>query len=121
MFLAEIHGRLGNAALYYFILLAIWGLIRFARRGGVDSNYWGALVIAEILILAQGGLGAFLWYSGFRPERGIHILYGLVSGLVIPAVYVYTKGREARREMLIYGVVALFTVGLILRAITTAG
>ncbi len=121
MSLNVIHGNLANAALIYFAILVIWGLVRFARRRGVGSNYWGALVIAELLILVQGTLGALLWYSGLRPARGIHILYGLVSGLAIPAVYVYTKGREERREMLIYAVVALVAAGLILRAMTTAG
>jgi hypothetical protein len=118
---AQIHGQLATTALFYFAFLAIWGLVRFVRRQGVGPSYWGALVIAELLILAQGGLGAFLWYSGLRPARGIHILYGLVSGLAVPAVYAYTKGREERTEMLIYGVTTLVTVGLILRAITTAG
>jgi hypothetical protein len=121
MSLVEVHGNLANAALFYFAILAIWGLVRFARRQGVGSSYWGALVIAELLILAQGGLGAFLWYTGHRPGRGIHILYGLVSGLAIPAVYAYTRGREERAEMLIYGVTTLVTVGLVLRAMTTAG
>jgi hypothetical protein len=121
MSLTIIHGNLANAALIYFAIIALWGLVRFARRQGVGSNYWGALVIAELLILAQGGLGAILWYSGLRPARGVHILYGLVSALTIPAVYVYTKGREERAEVLIYGVVALVTVALILRATITAG
>ena len=121
MTLVEVHGRLANTALFYFIFLALWGLVRFARRQGLGPAYWGALVIAELLILAQGGIGAFLWYAGLRPERGLHILYGLVSGLAIPAVYAYTRGREERPEMLIYGVATLVTVGLILRAITTAG
>ncbi len=119
--LAEVHGNLANSALFYFLFIAIWGLVRFARRQGVSSGYWGALVIAELLILAQGGLGAFLWYGGLRPERGVHILYGLVSGLTIPAVYAYTKGREERAEMLMYGAATLLTVGLILRAVLTAG
>jgi hypothetical protein len=121
MSLTQIHANLGNAALIYFALLAIWGLIRYVRRNGVGSSYWGALVIAELLILAQGSLGAILWYSGLRPARGIHLLYGLVSALAIPAVYAYTRGREERSEMLIYGIVTLVTVGLVLRAITTAG
>jgi hypothetical protein len=121
MSLTEVHSGLSNAALIYFAILAVWGLVRFARRQGVGSSYWGALVIAELLILALGTLGAVLWYSGLRPGRGIHILYGLTSALTIPAVYVFTKGREDRSEMLIYGVVALVTVALILRAMVTAG
>jgi hypothetical protein len=111
MSLTVVHSNLANAALIYFAILAVWG----------SSSYWGALVIAELLILAQGTLGAYLWYSGLRPGRGIHILYGLVSALSIPAVYAYTKGGEERREMLIYAVVALVTAGLILRATVTAG
>jgi hypothetical protein len=128
MSLTVVHSNLANAALIYFAILAVWGLARFARRQGVSSSYWGALVIAELLILAQGTLGAYLWYSGLylwysglRPGRGIHILYGLVSALSIPAVYAYTKGGEERREMLIYAVVALVTAALILRATVTAG
>jgi hypothetical protein len=121
MSLTVVHSNLANAALIYFVILAVWGLVRFARRQGVSSSYWGALVIAELLILAQGTLGAYLWYSGLRPGRGIHILYGLVSALTIPAVYAYTKGGEERRDMLIYAVVALVTAALILRATVTAG
>jgi hypothetical protein len=121
MTLATVHANLANTALIYFVILAVWGLVRFARRQGVGSSYWGALVIAELLILAQGTLGAYLWYTGLRPGRGIHILYGLVSALTIPAVYAYTKGKEERRDMLIYAVVALVTAALILRATVTAG
>ena len=121
MTLVEVHGRLADSVFYFFLILAVWGLVRFAWRRGVSSSYWGALVIAEVLILAQAGLGAFLWLSGLRPERSIHLLYGIVSVLTIPGAYAYTKGREARAEMLVYGAITLVTVGLILRAITTAG
>ena len=121
MSLVQIHDSLANTALIYFAVLAIWGLVRFARRQAISSSYWGALVIAELLILTQGGIGAFLWYTGHRPERGIHILYGLVSALAIPAIYAFTQGREERSEMLMYSVATLVAVGLVLRAITTAG
>lgn len=121
MSLVEVHGRLSNTLLLYVILLAVWGLWRFIRREGVGSSYWGALAIAEILVVVQGLLGAYLWFiNSLRPERGaIHILYGIISALAIPAVYVYTKGGDERREMLVYAAVLLFTVGLILRAIST--
>lgn len=121
MSLVEVHARLANTLMLYVILLAVWGLWRFIRREGVGSSYWGALVIAEILVVAQGLLGAYLWFiNTLRPERGgIHILYGVISALAIPAVYGYTKGGDERREMLVYAAVLLFTVGLILRAIST--
>ena len=121
MSLTELHARLGNTAVYYMVIMAGWGLWRFFRKQGLDSNYWGALVIGEIIILLQGGLGAYLWLSGLRPGRGIHILYGVVSALVIPGIYAYTQGNEKRRVMLVYGIGLLILVGLILRAIMTAG
>ena len=121
MSLVDIHARLGNTALYYAIILALWGLWRVIRKQGVDSNYWGALLIGEILIILQGALGAYLWLSGARPGRSIHILYGIVAAITIPAIYAYTKGNQDRRVMLIYGVALLAVVGIIIRAIMTAG
>ena len=120
MSLPEIHARLGNTALYFIFVLGAWGLWRFFRKQGLDSNYWGALIIGEILILVQGCLGAYLWLTGLRPGRGIHILYGLVAAMIIPGIYAYTRGDENRRVTLIYGVALLITVAIILRAIMTA-
>jgi heme A synthase len=120
MSLGEIHGRLGFTALYFITILAIWALWRFFRKEGVNSNYWGALAIAEILVLLQGALGAYLWLSGLRPGRGVHILYGIVAALIIPGIYLFTKGDEDRRVMLIYGVGLLIMVGIILRGVMTA-
>jgi hypothetical protein len=121
MSLIEIHSRLGNTLLLYVAALAVWGIWRFIRRQGVDSSYWGALAIGQLLIMIQGLLGAYLWFiNALRPERGgIHILYGVISALAIPAIYVYTKGADQRREMLVYAAVLLFTTGLVLRAIST--
>jgi len=121
MSLVEIHGRLANTALFYFLLLALWGLWRALRKQGIDSSFWGALAIAEILIILQGSLGAILYFSGDRPGRWVHILYGVVAVLVIPGLYAYTKGESNRRVMLIYGITLLISVGVILRAISTAG
>ncbi len=121
MTLSEVHARLANTALFYFLLLSLWGYWRFFRKEGVNASYWGALAIAELLILVQGGVGAYLWLVGLRPDRGIHLLYGVVSAMAIPAAYAYTQGRSQRPEILIYGTAMLITVGLILRAVATAG
>ncbi len=115
-----IHSRLANTVLLYCLLLAGWGFWRYFRKQGMDSSFWGAAVIAEILVLVQGGLGVVLWAMSLRPGRGaIHVLYGVVSVLSLPAVYVYTRGGDKRREMLIYALVLLFMVGIALRAMAT--
>lgn len=117
----ELHATLANTSLLYFVFLAIWGYWRFFRKQGLDPSYWGALAIGELLLLLQSGLGAYLWFAiGLRPSRTIHVLYGVVSLMAIPAVYMYTKGGHDRAEMLMYGTTTLITAGLILRAFATA-
>jgi hypothetical protein len=120
MTLSEIHGRLSNAVLLYAIILGAWGIYGFIRRRGVSEGYWGALAIGELLILAQGLLGGYLWAQGLRPARGAHVLYGVVTALGIPAVYAYTRGREGRAENLAYGSASLLVALLAMRAIVTA-
>lgn len=117
---AVLHQGIANMAMLYFIALSIWGFWRFMRKKGPDSSYWGALVIAEILVVAEALLGAYLWLIGARPPRGgVHVMYGLLIPAVIPLIYAFTRGGDKRRESLVYGASLLFAVGLILRAITT--
>jgi hypothetical protein len=118
MSIVEIHGRLGNTALFYVVILAVWALWRFFRRQGVDSSYWGALVIGELLLLAQGALGGYIYLRGigYLERQFMHILYGMVSLLVIPAAFAFTRGDDRHRVMLVYGAALLFLFGIILRA-----
>lgn len=116
-----IHERIAITALYYFLIIALWGYYRFFRKQAIDSSYWGALVIAELLVIAEALLGGYLWISGLRPARGwLHILYGSLIPAMIPLAYAYTRGRAQRSEILVYGTVTIITAGLILRAIYTA-
>ncbi|MBX3045940.1 MAG: hypothetical protein KJZ53_09345 [Anaerolineales bacterium] len=119
-FVVRLHEGLGSTSLYYFLILSVWGYVRFFRKQGIDSSFWGMLVIAEILVILQCILGAYLWLEGSRPMRSIHVLYGIILPLMIPAAYLYTKGRSSRAEILIYATATIITVGLIVRAIYTA-
>ena len=65
-----IHGRLANTVLLYVLLMAVWGFWRFFRKQGMNSSYWGGVVIAEVVILIQGALGIFMRISGMIPARG---------------------------------------------------
>jgi hypothetical protein len=119
MSLSEIHARLGNTAMLYFLLISLWGYYRFFRNRGIDSSYWGALAVGEVLLLIQGLIGAYLWIVGIRPFRAIHILYGFVALIMIPGAFAYTKGEAGRAEILVYGTATLIGVGLLLRGIFT--
>ena len=101
------------------LIVSIWAFYRFFRRQGIDSSFWGALAIAEILLIAQLLVGIFLWTQGLRPPRTIHVLYGFLIPVMIPGAFFYTRGRVGRPESLVYATTAIITVGLLVRAITT--
>jgi heme A synthase len=100
-----VHDRLANTALLFCLFMTVWGFWRFFRKNGMNSSYWGAAIIAEFLLLLQGGIGFYLWIAGLRPDRGwVHILYGISLVLAVPLVYTFTRGRQDRPEMLLYAV-----------------
>lgn len=122
MTLVEFHARLANTTLIFVALMALWGFWRFFRRQGVSPSYMGALVVAELLILAQGLVGVLLWLGNATGRPGnVHWIYGFALALAVPLVYSYTKGRNERPEMLLYAVAYLIMIGLVLRAMVTGG
>jgi hypothetical protein len=120
--LTVIHAQLALTVLYFMIIAGIWGLASALRGNNVTSNYWGILAVGELLILAQAALGLALWLRNLRPERaGIHILYGVVSAITLPAYYAFSKGRDDRTASIIYGMLCLFVAVISLRARVTGG
>lgn len=118
-----IHNRLSVTTLLFMVALGLWGLWNFLRGEGMTGSYWGGLVVGEALVVAQGLLGVLLYVLGGAPARGIlHILYGVVTIISIPAVFSFTRGRSTRYETLIYAIIALFLAGVSIRArLTGAG
>lgn len=120
MSLPEIHVRLANTAMIYCGIMAAWGLWRFFRQQGLSGGYFGAVVIAEILLVIQGVIGMILWlWAGTNRPEYSHWLYGIVLLLSVPVVYAYTKGRQERPEMLLYAVAYIIMIALVLRAVVT--
>jgi hypothetical protein len=117
MSILAIHDGLGRSALLFTIAMAAWGLWRAARRQGVDSNYWGALVVIQILYVVQAVVG-FLTLAGtpVRPANtAMHILYGVVNLLLVPGIFLYTRGDDKHRSMLIYALGFLAMLGIFWR------
>jgi len=117
--MSTIHGLLANTVMLFMAVAGVWGLVSYARRRGVDGGYWGILVIGELLVLAQGVLGTVLLIGGEQPGRGVHIVYGFVAVLTLPAFYGFTHGRDDRRAALMYGLLCLFLAAIAWRAATT--
>ena len=68
MTIIDVHEGLYRATLIYCSLMAIWGFLRFFRGMGLSGGYVGAVVIAEILLLAQGVVGMVLVEHGEQPR-----------------------------------------------------
>ena len=115
-----LHERVGNGAPIFMILLGVLSLLNYIRGQGVDGNIIGALVMGELLMLVQVTLGLILWISGLFPASIIHFLYGSLTILTFPALWVYTQGATDRRSSLVWALAGLFMMGLALRAIGTA-
>lgn len=121
MFLTDLHCRVGLAVVFFSFALGVWGVLAFLRGLGVSGSYFGALIIGQVLILAQALVGVALLLTGQFPMDGLHLLYGIVIALAWAAVYVYTRGAQTHREMMIYAVMSFFVMGLAIRGIMTGG
>ena len=52
--MVTLHGGLARATVFSSLIMGLWALWRFMRREEASPGFSGALVIAEILYLAQG-------------------------------------------------------------------
>jgi mannitol-specific phosphotransferase system IIBC component len=115
-----VHQRLFLAGLLLALIVGIWGLLTYFRKGLASGGFRSTMVMTEILFVVEGLLGMALYVGGRRPHDVLHILYGVLLVIALPIGLSYTTGREARREPLVFGVIGLFMVGLAIRALTTA-
>jgi len=102
----------------YLGALGVWGIVLGLASSGPTPSYRGALVIAEIAIVAQGAFGLITWLS--RGPEWIHVLYGVALALTIPLAASFVRQGSPRRTALTLGVASLFAAGLAIRGITTA-
>lgn len=125
MSLDFLHGRLAVAMVLFAALASVYGLVEYIRNQGVSPNYWGIIVVGNLLAVGQGILGVILALGGGQPARGAtHLLYGVVALGWIPLIGfvsgLVNQEKEARRETLLVALVSLFQAGIALRALTTA-
>ena len=115
--LAEVYPRLLNTATLFTLALSVWGFLRFFRGEGVDGSYLGAVVIGEVSIVVQAFLGALYFVNGAPLDNpAMYLLYQICLLISFPAFYAYLQGRDSRREMLLWALMAFFVFGLTIRA-----
>lgn len=114
-----LHRGFFSVVLIYALMMAIWGIFLFLRGSNPSGAYLGALILAEGVAILQGIIGLVLVLQGHRPDDALHYLYGVVAVLVLPSAYLFSDSGTTRRDSLIFGVAALFLVGVAIRGATT--
>jgi hypothetical protein len=118
--IALLHSRLQLTISGVLVALIIWGLLS-AWRGRVGQGYLAAIWVAELLLVAQALLGLALLVAGGQPARvALHIIYGVVAVVCLPAALAYNRGRATRWEALVFAAACLFLLGVVIRAFETA-
>ncbi len=105
----------------YSAAAGVYGLVEYFRARPVTPAYWGLIVFGNLLALGQGGLGAWMALQGGRPTGGwLHMAYGAVAVLWIPAIQLLNRKRSGRDATLTCALVSLAEFVMALRAMATA-
>lgn len=115
----QLHIGLARASVMFSLIIGVYGFWRYFRNSGVSQDFWGVLAAGQVLYTAQALIGVVMLGLGLRPGRWVHLLYGILSVITLPGAFAYMRGRDSRREVLIYALVGLFMAGVSLRAIGT--
>ncbi len=125
MSLIEIHARLTTTATLFIGFIGLWALFFRFRSRPLDASWYGAAMIGELLLVAQVLLGAYMYYgqglSVALPRPFMHILYGIVSVITIPAAQSYFGQLEDEKvKAVAMAAACIFLWGILLRAAQVA-
>jgi heme A synthase len=120
-----LHNGLSRTATLFLLALGIWAIIQFLRNKPLGPSWYGAAVVAQILLVVQGLLGAWMYLFGGQgallARPFIHILYGIVAIIALPSAWGYFSNlNEERVQSLAMGLTCIFLWGIVLRSIGTA-
>ncbi|NJN17293.1 MAG: hypothetical protein HC822_13995 [Oscillochloris sp.] len=117
--IVRLHSSLQATITLTLLVLVGWGMLA-AIRGGVDRGYLGALAVAQLLLTAEAFLGLILFIAGGAPGRlALHLIYGAVAILILPAAWLWLRDHRGRRNALSYSAICLFLAGIAIRAFET--
>ena len=120
MSLIDIHSILSRAVAIYSLAMTLFALYRYLRREPIGSDYRGAILVGEGLIVVQGVLGGIMFFMGLRPANNLHFIYGGLTLLTWPAAFSFARNQEdERKETMVWMVASLILFAASLRALAT--
>ncbi len=118
--MTAVHAATSTSLLLLLLVCLGWSTLGLVSGRGVTPGLRGTYLIALGVAVAQLLLGLLLVAQG-RALSPIHALYGISTIAALAGAVVYGGRTTPQREVLIYALVALFSAGLVLRAVETAG
>jgi hypothetical protein len=121
MSLIEVHARLSETATLFIGFIGVWAFFFRIRNRPLDSSWYGAAVVGELLLVAQSLLGVWLYYGiglgAALPRPCIQNLYWIVSVVTIPAAQGYFGQLEDEKvKAVAMAATCIFLWGILLRA-----
>lgn len=121
MSIPEIHARLTNTAIIFIAVVGIWALFLRLRNQPLNGSWFGAAVIGELLLIGQVAIGIYLYLGmglGVALARPfLHMLYGIVAIVTMPAAYSYFSHLEDENiKTVAMAATCFFLWGILLRA-----
>lgn len=118
--LVDLHRRSGWWVVGIMGAVGVFGLILALLKRPPGRVFYTGLGLAVVAVITQVGLGLYGYSVIGRQPGNIHIFYGVVALFTLAFAYLY-RVQFARRPALAYGLLALFLMGVGIRAITGLG
>ncbi len=120
MSLTDIHAGLARSGTLFMIVLGVWAIVLRLRSRPLDGSWYGALAVGEVLLIAQFAIGWILYGQGLGdnlPRAFVHILYGAVAVITLPAAYAYlSKLEDENVKSILFALGCFFLMEVVIRA-----
>ncbi|MEI6625714.1 MAG: hypothetical protein WCO40_05165 [Thermoleophilia bacterium] len=118
--MTDIHIGLGVVVIAINLIAGIWGLFVWKQRLPANKVYAQVLAASQTVIIGQAVLGLLLLSQNLRAAQQLHYVYGLLPVAMI--IFAYSaRGKENGRNILIFSIAALLSMGLATRALLVSG
>lgn len=118
--MSTIHAGLAQTGVFFFVALGVWALWSWFRSRPLTGSWYGAAAVGELLMVVEFGLGFWLYGQGLGdnlPRAFVHILYGAVAIITLPAAYAYlSRLDDERSKALLFAIVSFFLMEVVIRA-----
>lgn len=120
MSLSVIHAGLAQTGILFMIALGVWAIVLRIRSRPLNGSWYGGLAVGEVLMVVQFVIGFVLYGQGLGdnlPRAFVHILYGAVAVITLPAAYAYlSKLEDENVKSILFAIVCFFLLEVVIRA-----